>query len=556
MHVSMPSTFSLQPADTRRGGRPVPGRRPTHAATDHLLLDALEAQGFAVADELVIQPGPPARRGHHAPPIRDRQEIALQLDLADDEEGVLLVEQDGMYSWHLPQAWTTRSARRGARAGQDQRQVTFQIELYAEPDTARRGARRGFVKEFVFGRVRAFVLKFVAAKATGRLVKVLERSVKPGLVSIAGTDPAAWRHVHDGASVRLPPLRDGRPPRLLLFVHGTFSSTLGGYGALGATPWGQSLLREALGAYDAVIGFDHPTLGVDPLQNARALYDTLGELAQHRPIGFDVVTHSRGGLVFRSLVEEVIPQRPWKPAIGKAVFVGVPNRGTTLAEPANWHAFIDLYTNLAVAACKAIGAFPHVTFAARVLQELIQGLGDLVRYMATEAVTRRRIPGLSAMQPTGAFIKKLNTTQQGQPEPGDIACYAVTSTFDVDLLEGLADGEAPVLKQLPRHFLKAAVERIANRLLGRACDLVVNTDSMRYVDPQAGEFFEDVLDFGSNPHVYHTNYFTRPEVVARLGQWFGLGVSTPRPPRQGARASSPPPIPSLEELVALASTPA
>ena len=57
------------------------------------------------------------------------------------------------------------------------------------------------------------------------------------------------------------------------FVHGTFDSTVGAFGALAATEAGRDFLTQALGDYDAVIGFDHRTLSVDPLENARELAD-------------------------------------------------------------------------------------------------------------------------------------------------------------------------------------------------------------------------------------------------------------------------------------------
>ena len=69
-----------------------------------------------------------------------------------------------------------------------------------------------------------------------------------------------------------------RPVRLLLFVHGTFSSTVGAFGALGIDQNGQGFLRTAISSYDAVIGFDHKTLSLDPRENAE---DLLARLRTH-----------------------------------------------------------------------------------------------------------------------------------------------------------------------------------------------------------------------------------------------------------------------------------
>ncbi len=59
-------------------------------------------------------------------------------------------------------------------------------------------------------------------------MKYLERNVRHGLVNMLDvTDPAKWELVTDSAPLKLP---KKRPARILLFIHGTFSSTIGGYG--------------------------------------------------------------------------------------------------------------------------------------------------------------------------------------------------------------------------------------------------------------------------------------------------------------------------------------
>ena len=102
----------------------------------------------------------------------------------------------------------------------------------------------------------------VHGRRSGRSSSVVE----PGLVHLAGVDPAEWRHVGSLADTGLSPDRNSR---VLLLVHGTFDSTVGAFGALAATEAGADFLTQALGDYDAVVGFDHRTLSVDPLENAR-----------------------------------------------------------------------------------------------------------------------------------------------------------------------------------------------------------------------------------------------------------------------------------------------
>ncbi len=211
-----------------------------------------------------------------------------------------------MYSWQLPTATTEEAApavRRGVRGLAPARTIKFSLELpTATP--GQRPVRRGIVSDFVFGKVKAFVFKFAARIAVGKAVKYLERNVRRGLVDMSATDPAQWGLFNDPAPLPLPA---DRAARILLFVHGTFSSTIGGYGGLAATPWGEEFMRAARANYDAVIGFDHPTLSDDPLENASDLLARLQKIGWAHPPRFDVIAHSRGGLVVRSLIEQLLP---------------------------------------------------------------------------------------------------------------------------------------------------------------------------------------------------------------------------------------------------------
>ena len=135
--------------------------------------------------------------------------------------------------------------------------------------------------------------------------------------------------------------------RVLLFIHGTFSSTAGAFAGLAVQQDGKDFLAAAARAYDAIIGYDHRTLSADPLQNAT---DLLQRLNTPKPPRLDVIAHSRGGLVARSLTEHLLPREgAGAPTVGRMIFVGCTNGGTLLASPEHWKAYIDLYTNLAVA---------------------------------------------------------------------------------------------------------------------------------------------------------------------------------------------------------------
>jgi triacylglycerol esterase/lipase EstA (alpha/beta hydrolase family) len=166
--------------------------------------------------------------------------------------------------------------------------------------------------------------------------------------------------------------------RVLLLVHGTFSSTIAAFAPMGLVPGAEGFLPTVLSTYDAVIGYDHRTLSVDPRQNA---VDLLTELRRHHPgtdLTIDIITHSRGGLVTRSFVEAVLPQSNWPAVVDNIVFVASTNGGTHLADPARWHDLIDLYTNLVTVGAAGLALVPGGAPVGAVVGGVVRGLGALV----------------------------------------------------------------------------------------------------------------------------------------------------------------------------------
>ena len=233
-------------------------------------------------------------------------------------------------------------------------------------------------------------------------------------MNLADDDPTRWAPLADAAALPLPA---NSAARCLLFLHGTFSSTLGSFGALAGSPWGEDFLRGARATYDLVLGFDHPTLSADPADNAADLLAHLRRLPWSRPPQIDVVAYSRGGLVFRALEESLLPHSDWRPTLGRAIFIAVPNAGTTLAGSPRWPVLIDHYTNIAVAAARALGWLPQARAVSPILQESLRTLGALVKCLAMGATADDGVPGLAAMNPTGSFITTLNQLPPGTPPP-------------------------------------------------------------------------------------------------------------------------------------------
>ena len=127
---------------------------------------------------------------------------------------------------------------------------------------------------------------------------VTERAVAKIEGSLAGP-PGLYRVGEDGTLGELvtAPLPASRAP-LLVFLHGTASSTMGSFSGLFGERVGERLapssewraLRDLYG--DRILALEHHTLSVSPAQNAR-------DLARLLPDGGEVhlVSHSRGGLV-------------------------------------------------------------------------------------------------------------------------------------------------------------------------------------------------------------------------------------------------------------------
>lgn len=473
VRVEFPPTLTVT-----EGGR-VARSLDDDAAVAHAdVVGELTRNGF----EVVTQLGVAGARGLGA----DAGEpLAVGVDVAAEQASVVLVELDGVWSWQLPS--TTSRALPGEAAT-----ARFDIP-----------AARGLGA--------ALVLRFAAPAIAGLAIKVLERDVARGLLHLRTPDSTSWTRVDTLSDVDLPA---DRPPRILLLVHGTFSSTIGAFGRL-ADPDkpGHAFLEGAVETYDAVLGFDHPTLSVDPLNNAEDLYQ---RLCAHAPAGtsVDIVCHSRGGLVARSLVESMLPDKQWAGTVNRIVFVGVPNAGTHLADPGRWATFVNLYTNLLMAAASPVLGG---TVGTAILGAGLKGVGALVKYLAAYAVDGDEVPGLAAMEPGGAFLTGLN--QPGSPKPTQ-AWFAVISDFHSTTGDAL--GQSPA--EFPAALAHWLAEGAMDDILDRANDLVVDTASMTSVDNQPAGFFRDGVDFGANPTVHHLNYFLQDEVAHALITWLIHGT--------------------------------
>ncbi|HVF06666.1 MAG TPA: alpha/beta hydrolase [Frankiaceae bacterium] len=261
---------------------------------------------------------------------------------------------------------------------------------------------------------------------------------------------------------------------VLLLVHGTFSSARNGFGSLD-----QKTVQILRDRYEGrVLAFDHPTISVNPLDNARWFFGQVGD-----GLGpFDVMCHSRGGLVSRVLagghpdVRESLDVR-------RIVFVAAPNSGTPLASAPRMEAFIDTYTNL-------INLFPD-----HPVLNGIQAVIEVVKDVAAGALAG--LPGLQAMRPGGPFLTALNDAGAGTPGVEMFAIAADYEPADPGVKAWAVDAVAD-----------AAFAQVAN-------DLVVPTEGA-YTAGACPGFPVDATLISPEDATHHCRYFGTDVVRGRL----------------------------------------
>lgn len=304
------------------------------------------------------------------------------------------------------------------------------------------------------------------------------------------------------------PLSKGR---ILLFIHGTFSNNEMYLSELSETAEGKELLAKIQNTqnYDQVLAFDHPTLSVSPVLNAM----DLGRVFEGSEADVDVICHSRGGLVTRWWFETYDTRSKGR---SRAVLVGSPLAGTSLASAPRLRAGINLLTNVAKVVEKGTGiasaTFPILTVVTGLLRVLVSA-GTVAAKTPIMDAAVALIPGLSAqaLVSNNEELNRLNQIQTAKP-----TYFAVRSNFKPS-----DPGWA---------FWKYFVQ-IGDRLKGWGADLVfhepndlvVDTASMTVLVKSPGLVsIIEPYDFGENPTVHHTVYFRQPQTATYIAKSLGI----------------------------------
>lgn len=275
--IPLPPSAAAAPAARRRGATPAVTAEPD------ILQAALQDSRFKVVEDALAMPAAGGARRGTAP------DLALDVTVGPTEGAVMAVRHpSGAVTFHPPSAPVARRRSTGQPAGA--RTVTFRVPVRGTAPAA--DGRRSVLTK---------ALRVVVLKVAGAVADL----VLPKLVRAWET--RTWKkngRAEGWLKVTPEALRSGKlaaatPPagrRSLALIHGTFSHAAAAFGPLAKSDF----FDRVASRYDGgVYAFNHFSLSRTPAENAKMLAEGL----DGGGCDLDVVTHSRGGLVLRTLVE-------------------------------------------------------------------------------------------------------------------------------------------------------------------------------------------------------------------------------------------------------------
>jgi|GEM_PF-1417747 len=200
--------------------------------------------------------------------------------------------------------------------------------------------------------------------------------------------------------------------RTLLLIHGTFSTNNATYLDLVKNDIMKALIEKEYGG--RVLAFNHPSVHASVEDNIAKFAEYINE----RSLEFDIITHSRGGLVARELVRQLNNQSSSKLSnvtVRKVIFVAAPNNGTIVVDSKHWIDLVDRYTNL-------------LTFLPDTLYTVAME-GVLLVLKLIQHAGFNQLRGLNAMLPPisgGQYLQDLN----GSALASDIQFYSISRNYE------------------------------------------------------------------------------------------------------------------------------
>jgi hypothetical protein len=493
-----------------RQRRATPGLRalPAEIDTSPEFDRALRLAGIAEQETLQVQ------ATQLQPGAADEIEIEPAVGAGDTRARIVLYQDEsGGLSWHFAQAPRTglRSAG-GPRIRVALRSASAQRALAGGMP---RHALRGPITKV--GRKLFKVLVLPAASALLQdpvrwLADTIENRVRPARV---------WRVTPD--NYRQPPaddfndwgtLREG--PTLLL-IHGIFSSVSG---MLNGLP------REAMQRWHEryqgrVIAYDHPTVSASPEDNAAHFLRLLDTALPNQRVVFDILCHSRGGIVARTLSERAVTLvGPNGCQVRSVYFAGTPNAGSPLGDADHMIDMLDLFTN-------CLTNLPDGTVAYSI--EVLLGLVALAGHAAAKG-----LPGIASLGTQGSYIvDRLNRSGEKAR-----AFYAAAGA-DYEPQPGRDNGWL--------------IDRLGDRAMDRVFEQDGKPVANDLVVPQQGVFaanghpsfpIASPLVYGPADGVWHTAFFAQPRTLAHIDAFFDRVQGAAQALASAAQPASDKPAPA------------
>lgn len=466
---------------------------PTGGAGDRSLPDEWEDRwGGLFADAeikteaafvLVATDQRPARTGDQlrsdptALTNRDGEEALLftaQYTLPNHEYSILYRDEAGIYRWLFPQKPFSGHVRSG-------RELSFHLPRTGAPqpptnDDATRGDWTAGGRRII--RLLRWPLREVISQGVSWAAEKWENQFRPyqfqKVVKGKIGGPVSWDNMRTG--------------RALLLIHGAFSTASATFDGLIQ----HNNFEQIASLYEnRIFAFDHPTMQRTPRENIQWLLDNLPpETSLH----LDILAHSRGGLVTRTITEwlDELNHNGRTLTVDKAIFVGTPHQGTILADGENWYDFVDRCTNF-------ITELPDHSYT--IIAEAILTLVKLLAFGGLHG-----LPGIQTMLPKGEYLQKMNSTRAHHS-----TYYAVSADF------------SPADPNLLVRLRKQVQNFVTDRVFGdQPNDGVVPTVGCYQTANEAFGFpipVERYRTFIGDAQVHHLNYFRNHAVVQQVIEW-------------------------------------
>ncbi len=430
------------------------------------------------------QPGPGRARGVRASEGTGMME--LQVPDLGPETGQLVLgcDETGVLRWHLPvdEDGVQPPGRRGTGGVKRFLIPATSLPEASEEDAGRRGLIGAIGKKLLKVLVYPVVDPVIGAVGEFFARKWEEKKRPYGLRDYTPDDrrEPGGRPLGQGDWGRL------SQGRSLLFVHGTFSTAHSGFSQIPDDVF-ESLYRHYEGR---VFAFDHHTMSSDPAANVRWMMD-------HVPDGtnleVDIICHSRGGLVSRTLAEKpsVFGLDTAAVDVSRLVFVGVPNSGTLLTRPDHIMQMIDRLTTV-------INLFPS-----GLVVEVLEAIITVVKVLSHGLLSG--LDGLTAMNPEGDFLATLN---RGRPSSGEYFGIAADYEPEHAGLKALIAGTAA------DSVMDMVFEDAANDLVVPELGVYGKNESELFPLPKS-----HLLQIPADKGVVHTQMFAHRDISAKLSTW-------------------------------------